>query len=263
MVVLVMTDGVRADALDPARCPAHAALRACGASTGTARSVLPPVTLPCHMSIFHSVPPVRHGITTNLFVPMARPVLGLVEALRLARKRCAFIHNWEPLRDLSRPEMLSFAYFREPPAGPDVAHPAYDDETAAEGARAIASGAFDFLFVYLGGVDAAGHAFGWMSGEYLEQLERLDAALGRVADALPADASIIVHSDHGGHDRSHGIDMPEDMTIPWLAAGPAIRQGHTIAGAVNLMDTAPTIARLLGVKPPAEWEGRAVEEIFA
>jgi predicted AlkP superfamily pyrophosphatase or phosphodiesterase len=263
MVVLVMTDGVRPDALDASRSPAHAALRARGASTGAARSVMPSVTLPCHMSIFHSVPPARHGITTNLYVPMARPLPGLVEVLRLAGKRCAFVHNWEPLRDLSRPEMLTFTYFREPPAGPDVAHPAYDDDVAEQGAQAIASGAFDFVFVYLGGVDAAGHAYGWMSEGYLAQLEQLDAALGRVVGALPPGASIVVQSDHGGHELYHGTEEPEDMTIPWLAAGPGIRKGHTIAAPLSLLDTAPTVARLLGVKPPPEWEGRAPDEIFS
>lgn len=262
MVVLVMTDGLRPDAIDPARCPAHAALRARGAFTDAAQSVMPSVTLPCHMSIFHSVPPARHGITSNLYAPLARPLPGLGEALRLARRRSAAVHNWEPLRDLARPEMLSFAYFREPPAGPDVAHPAYDEDVAHEGARAIGSGEFDFVFVYLGGVDAAGHHFGWMSEGYLEQVARLDAALGVVAEALPPDAHIVVQSDHGGHGRTHGTEQPEDMTIPWLVAGPGVRGGHRIAARVSLLDTAPTVARLLGVPAPREWEGRAPEEIF-
>jgi predicted AlkP superfamily pyrophosphatase or phosphodiesterase len=263
MVVLVMTDGLRPDAIDVARCPAHAALRQRGAWTATARSVMPSITLPCHMSIFHSVPPTRHGITSNLYTPMARPLPGLGEALRMARKRSAFVVNWESLRDLCRPEMLSFSYYREPPAGADVYHPAYDEDVAEQGARIVASGAFDFVFVYLCGVDAAGHHFGWMSDGYLEQVARLDAALGVVVDAVPPDAHLVVQSDHGGHDRGHGTDMPEDMTIPWLAAGPGIRAGYQLDAPVSLLDTAPTIARLLGVLPPREWEGRTVEEIFA
>ena len=52
------------------------------------------------------------------------------------------------------------------------------------------------------------------------------------------------------------------MTIPWLAAGPNIRAGHTIAAPVSLLDTAPTLARLLGLAPHHEWEGTCVEEIF-
>lgn len=95
--------------------------------------MLPSITLPCHMSIFHSVPPARHGITSNLYTPMARPLPGLGEALRLAHKRAAFVVNWEPLRDLCRPEMLSYSYYREPPAGSDVYHPAYGRGRGARG----------------------------------------------------------------------------------------------------------------------------------
>ena len=47
-----------------------------------------------------------------------------------------------------------------------------------------------------------------------------------------------------------------------MAAGPTLRRGHTIAAPVSLLDTAPTIARLLGLRQPADWEGSPVEEIF-
>lgn len=257
MVVFVMLDGVRPDALEAAHCPQTRALRERGAATMQARSVMPSVTLPCHMSIFHSVPPARHGITANLYLPMARPLPGLVEVACAAGLRSAFIHNWEPLRDLNRPETLAYAYYRAPPHTV-----AYDQAVADEAARVVATEAFDFVFVYFGSVDGAGHLYGWMSPEYLAQLERVDAALGQVLAALPAGAAVIVHSDHGGHDRTHGTAMPEDMTIPWIAAGPGIKRGHVITQPVSLLDTAPTVARLLGIAPHQEWEGQSVEEIF-
>ena len=104
--ILVMIDGLRPDALDQIDCPNLRSLIARGASTLTARSVMPSVTLPCHTSIFHSVPPTRHGITVNVWTPMARPLPGLVDVAKDAGKRCSFIYNWEPLRDVSRPEKL-------------------------------------------------------------------------------------------------------------------------------------------------------------
>jgi arylsulfatase A-like enzyme len=52
------------------------------------------------------------------------------------------------------------------------------------------------------------------------------------------------------------------MTIPWLAAGPSIRAGHVIQTPVSLLDTAPTIAHMLGLKASPQWEGRCVDEIF-
>src|SRR5438105_2978867 len=98
--VLVMIDGVRPDALPLSNCPNLDHLCTHGASTLQASSVMPSITLPCHATIFHSVPPARHGITTNTWTPMARPVPGLIDIARSAGLRSAFFHNWEPLRDL-------------------------------------------------------------------------------------------------------------------------------------------------------------------
>ena len=119
-----------------------------------------------------------------------------------------------------------------------------------------------FSFVYLGTVDTMGHVFGWMNDGYFKQIERVDIELGKLLAALPANTNIVLQSDHGGHDRTHGTDMPEDMLIPWMASGPGIKAGM-IQSAVSLLDTTPTLARLLGCKPHPQWEGRVVEEIFA
>jgi predicted AlkP superfamily pyrophosphatase or phosphodiesterase len=257
MVVFILIDGLRPDALELANCPRLKALRDRAAWSMQASSVMPSVTLPCHTSIFHSVPPTRHGVTTNVWAPMARPLPGLFDVAKAAGKRCAFLYNWEELRDLARPGSLELAYFR------NTAYQADGDQlTADEAARVLPGGGYDFAFIYLGTVDTAGHYYGWMSDGYLGQIEVVDRALATIADALPADTAYLVQSDHGGHDRNHGTDMPEDLTIPWLAAGLGIRQGHAIDAPVSLLDTAPTLARMLGVEPHREWEGRCVEEIF-
>jgi predicted AlkP superfamily pyrophosphatase or phosphodiesterase len=256
-VLFVMLDGVRPDAIEQANCPNIKALKARGSATMTAQSVTPSITLPCHTSIFHSVPPSRHGITSNDWHPMARPLPGLVDVLGNSAKTVAFFYNWEQLRDLNRPGSLAFSFFRNTAYDIDG-----DDEIAAEAARRVPVDRPDLAFLYLGTVDAVGHFCGWMSAEYLAQLERIDGLLGNVLAALPPDYSIIVHADHGGHDRYHGTELPEDMTIPWLAAGPNIKAGHTIQSPVTLLDTAPTIARLLGLPPHPQWEGKVIEEIF-
>ena len=56
--------------------------------------------------------------------------------------------------------------------------------------------------------------------------------------------------------------MAEDMTIPWIVAGPGIRSNYALPNPVSLLDTAPTLARLLNIPPHPQWEGRCVEEIF-
>src|SRR5215510_7057378 len=164
-VIFIMLDGVRPDAITTANCPTLNSLRERGASTFQARSVMPSITLPCHTSIFHSVPPTRHGITSNDWRPMARPLPGLFDVASAAGKRCAFFYNWEELRDLGRPGSLEMSYFRDTDRQPDG-----DQIIAEEAVRYLAAAQPDFAFVYLGTVDSAGHHYGWMSEGYLAQV---------------------------------------------------------------------------------------------
>ena len=257
MILFTLLDGLRPDALSPERTPALWALKARGAATLAARSVMPSITLPCHTSIFHSVPPQRHGITTNTWTPMARPLPGLFDLAKAGGKRCGFFYNWEPLRNVSVPGSLVYSLMVD-----NVDLPTGDSVIAAEAARIINSEGLDFAFVYLGNIDVSGHAYGWMSDGYLDQVCRTDAVVGRLLADLPADSNVLLQSDHGGHDRTHGTEMPEDMTIPWMVAGPGILEGHTLTGPVSLLDTAPTLAQLLDLSPHHQWEGRSVTEAF-
>lgn len=258
LTLFVMIDGLRPDALARCDCPTLTALMARGAFSLQARSVMPSVTLPCHMSIFHSVPPTRHGVTTNDWQPMARPLPGLMDVAKGAGLRCAAIHNWEPLRNLSQPLSLDSILYRDCSYDEDG-----DDWVAGAAVHHLTSHAADFAFVYFGTVDTWGHRYGWMSDEYLRQAERADRNLGRVLAAVSDDVHVLVQADHGGHERSHGTEMAEDMTIPWIVAGPTIRRGHQIAGPVSLLDTTPTLARILNLPHHRDWEGSCVNEVFA
>ena len=74
-------------------------------------SMIPSVTLPCHMSIFHSVTPERHGMTTNTYMPMVRPVNSLFKQISNAGGNCAMYYGWEPIRDVASPGTLKHAEF--------------------------------------------------------------------------------------------------------------------------------------------------------
>jgi predicted AlkP superfamily pyrophosphatase or phosphodiesterase len=257
LTLFVMVDGLRPDALSRFDCPTLTALMERGATSLTASSVMPSITLPCHTSIFHSVPPTRHGVTTNDWQPMARPLPGLMEAAKAEGLRCASIYNWEPLRNVSQPLSLNAVIFR------DCSYDEDGDDWVAEAAtNHLTNHATDFAFVYFGTVDTWGHRYGWMSDEYLRQAERVDRNLGSLLAALPEDFHILVQADHGGHERSHGTPIMEDMTIPWIVAGPSIRRGHQITGPVSLLDTTPTLARILNVPRHRDWEGNCVTEVF-
>ena len=58
--------------------------------TMEATTVMPSVTLPCHMSLFHSVDPSRHGTTINIYAPQVRPINGLCEVIKNNGKNSAF-----------------------------------------------------------------------------------------------------------------------------------------------------------------------------
>jgi len=260
LVILFSIDGMRPDALTQANTPVIDSLIASGASTMNARTVMPSVTLPCHTSMHRGVDVARHGITTNLFMPLARPVPSVFDVAAMHGRNAAFFCNWPELRDLCSPGSLRYAYFaQQSSSGAD------DWLIARSAASHLKADSLDLLFVYFGWTDSCGHAHGWMSPEQIAAIENADSCIGTVlAAAAEGGRGVVslVQSDHGGHERTHGTESPEDMTIPWILSGPGVRKGHAITGQVRIFDTCPTLARAAGLPAAPEWEGRAIDEAF-
>ncbi len=256
--VYISIDGVRPDAIPLANTPNLDHLIATGASTMKAQSSMPTITLPCHTTTFFSVPATRHGVISNDWRPMARPVESIFDvAYKNGRKTAAF-HCWGMFQNLSHPDNISMQTIRHyVDYGADV-----DRWVKNDAVRYFENETADFTFIYFLMTDNIGHKFGWLSPEYLAELERVDGYIGEVIEALPDSMTIIIHADHGGHERTHGTDMPEDMTVPWIINGPSVKEGYTIETTVTILDTAPTVAHLLGVPPSPDWEGTAVLEAF-
>lgn len=250
--VLLLVDGLRPDVLTGCGNPLAQQLIQQSYATLQARTVMPSVTLPCHMSLFHSVVPERHGVLTNQYVPQVRPIPGLAEQLSLFGKRAAFFYTWEELRDLSRPESLFYSLMINQEQQPDT-----DRKITREAIRYLREEQPDFLFLYLGQTDQLGHDYGWLSEQQMACASRAVDLIQDVAGALPPGGQLIVTADHGGHDRCHGEDIPEDMTIPLLCMGEPFPAGKTIPAA-SILDLAPTIARLCGVEPARQWEGHSL-----
>ncbi len=260
-VILFSVDGMRPDGLQKAETPNTDALVSGGVSTFSAQTVMPSVTLPCHSSMFRSVPPTRHGVVTNTFTPLARPVPSIMDVVRRAQMKAAAFYNWEPLRDLASPGSLEHSLMMRNWAAPE------GDQELAEAAGALirrtAKNPYAFIFVYLGHTDVMGHAHGWMSEPYLDAISNADVCVGIVLEAARQAGTmertaVIVTADHGGHGQTHGTDMPEDMTIPWVCFGAGVPSGKSIEAPVSIMDNAPTIAALLGLEPGEHWEGSPV-----
>jgi len=253
--ILILIDGMRPDALQAARTPTMDRIMQAGFYHLSAQTVMPSITLPCHMSLFHSVTPARHGITSNTYTPMARPIRGLFDVLSQAGFSTASFYNWEQLRDLSLPGSLTASLML---AGEQAPKLATDQQLTALTAQWLRQHPMDFTFVYLGNTDTAGHQHGWMSAPYLQAIETADACLQTLLDALGDEVNVFVTADHGGHEQHHGTDSPQDLTTPILAAGPMIPALGALSAPASILDIAPTILALFDEKAPPEWIGKAL-----
>ena len=254
-VILVSIDGMRPDGVLQCGHPFVEEMMRLGSYTLDARTVVPSVTLPCHMSMFHSVPPTRHGIGTNTYTPMVRPLNGLFEQIAAAGGVSAMYYGWEPLRDVSRPGSLKFAGYLNA-----YAEDATDGKLTDLAIDRIGKSSPDFVFLYMVETDEkGGHDNGWMSPAYLDCIRAAVDNVKRVWEVFGDRYTIIVTADHGGHDRSHGSEMPEDMTIPMFFLGKRFAPGRALEN-VSILDLAPTAADILGVNRAPEWEGRSLAE---
>lgn len=250
-VILISIDGMRPDGVMQCGHPFVNEMMKRGAYTLTAQTVFPSVTLPCHMSMFHSVPPERHGITTNIYMPQVRPINGLFEQIKGAGGVSAMYYGWEPLRDVSRPESLKYAVYLNA-----MFEDATDGKLTDEAMARIEKTKPDFVFLYMVETDEkGGHGSGWMTETYLQYIHDAIENVKRVYEAYGDEYTILVTADHGGHDRGHGSTMSEDMTIPMFFLGDMFEAGQALDG-VTILDLAPTVAKIMGVPFAPEWEGK-------
>lgn len=251
-VILILVDGMRPDALE--QVPAAQRFARRSTHTFAGRTVFPSVTLPCHMSLFHSVDPGRHGTTTNNFVPQVRPIYGIFEELALKRKKCAMFYDWEELRDIGLPGALAKSIFLSLGV---YGYQQADDMLTDAAIETLRKEKMDFIFLYLGAPDFFGHDHGWMSETYMQSLQDAWKNIDRVMEEVGEDDVVIVTADHGGHDRTHGTELDEDMQIPFFMTGPGMEAGKELTE-FNIKDIAPTVLKLFDIPVPEVWEGKAL-----
>lgn len=252
-VILISIDGMRPDGFMQCGHPYVQTLMKKSTYTLNGQTVMPSVTLPCHMSMFLSVPPERHGVTTNLYMPPVRPVSGLVEQIRAQDMKATMYYGWEPLRDVVRPDALWASEYVRAYAMENSDK--YLTERALSDIQTLAP---DFVFLYMVETDEkGGHDNGWMSTEYLARVHAAIENVKTVIETVGEEYTVIITADHGGHDRRHGTEEKEDMTIPVFFVGPDFTPGKEL-DSISILDIAPTIATLMGVTKPREWEGTSI-----
>ena len=252
-VLLILIDGMRPDAMVQIPTAREAMKKAAYKLEGT--TVYPSCTLPCHMSLFYSRPPLVHGVTSNTYTARVRLKNGLLEVLRKAGKKTAMFYSWEELRDLYKPGCLTYScFFHGDQYGWLEANARLTDACI----QYLHQEQPDFAFLYLGAPDSAGHKQGWMSESYMQALEQSWACAQKAIENLPEDYAVIITADHGGHDKRHTTFMKEDMTIPVLLLNTGHASGESVKE-YNIMDIAPTVAQILQLQPAMEWKGKAIK----
>ena len=255
--LILSIDGFRPETIELTPMRNLQALMQEGAYSLVAQTIYPSATLPAHSSMLTGLCPDKHGVNWNDYRPKKGYANGidLFDLAHAAGLRTVMVVGKEKLRQVTEPESTDvFEFIND-----------RDVVIAARVAELIPQG-FGLMFVHFPTPDWMGHVYGWLSPEQFSVLFRADEALQTILDALQAagmreDTLIIVTADHGGHGTTHGSSRLEDMTIPWIMAGPGVKH-MVLFTDVNTTDTAATVAWALGLPLQPEWDGRPVLEAF-
>ena len=96
-----------------------------------------------------------------------------------------------------------------------------------------------FTFLHISLPDAAGHAHGWMSADYLRAVRRTDKLLGsvlRTIDSRPRlkrQLLVLLTADHGGRPGRKSHSDPArlvDFRVPFMAWGPRVPAHRNLYG---------------------------------
>ena len=201
--------------------------------------------------------PDKTGVNWNDYIPNRGYANGtdIFDLAHTAGMRTVMIVGKEKIRQVTEPESTDvFEYIND------------RDTVIAERVIELIPEGFDLMFVHFPATDWMGEIHGWLSPEQYSVLFRADEAIQSILNTLDLfgmreDTLIIITADHGGHDKTHGSSRIEDMTIPWIIAGPGVWH-RVLSTNINTTDTAATVAWTLGLPIQPDWDGRPVLEAF-
>ena len=124
---------------------------------------------------------------------------------------------------------------------------------------AIEQDAADVYIVNFANCDMVGHT--GVMGAAVKAVETVDAAVGRVVDAVRGRGGVaVITADHGNAEHMAESDG-SPFTAHTSADVPLCVVSEQVKGLAEggiLADVAPTLADLLGIDTPAEWTGRSL-----
>jgi predicted AlkP superfamily pyrophosphatase or phosphodiesterase len=261
-VIIITIDGLRPDAITEGNVPHIQSLIKKGSCSLEAKTVIPARTLPAHTSLLTGLTPERHGMKINFWVPFMKHV-GIETIFSVAKEKglkTAMFVGKDKLRYLAKPDSVDhFESTGEAPGSNDTIASRFSSYMKTERP--------ELVLIHFPEPDLTGHQMGWMSEDYIKALEQVDRAIKVILESLDEagiyeHTLLIITSDHGGQGKNHIGSDSEVITIPWIAVGPGVKKGYRINGNVNIYDTAATVLFALGIKPPPNWEGKPIKEVF-
>lgn len=266
-VLVIGVDGLKPDCIEPASTPALDRLIANGSFNADGQAEDLTFSGPNWASILHGVHRDKHGVFNNDYRPSRLrewpDFLTRIERFDASRVTAKVI-AWKPIA------------IHQPSEADVVETPENGDEGVTEVAVAMLTGVYpgmsggpDALFVHLDEVDGAGHTYGFdrSQSDYLRGIERADAMIGRMLDAMEArpgfdreDWLVLVVSDHGGSiDKGHSGNTPEKRAMPFIVSGRgAVRGSHFPQP--RTCDVPATVLAHMGVPidPGWGWDSRVI-----
>ena len=280
-VIIVSIDGGKPSAikrlLEEGKLPNLKQLMDDGSYTLTAQTVVPSSTAPAHVSMLTGIDYPKRFPDDEAIVKKNEPfdeqrhrpvsVVTVFEIAKRAGLRTALIAGaGKRLKYVEKPRTL------------DVAEYLPSDDERLRRALALLGDERKrphLLFLHLTETDHAGHKYGWgndflgipPSPEYLQALRNIDRRIGQLVVELKrqklwAQTLLLITADHGGIDKKHGGNSPDETTIPWIAAGGLARKSSELRlqRTIRIFDTAATALAALGLPVPDGWDGKPVWE---
>jgi predicted AlkP superfamily pyrophosphatase or phosphodiesterase len=255
-VVVLNIDGCRLDRFYEAQLPFLTSLQKQGSYfPGGIQTVYRALTNPAFASMLTGVTSEVHGVKSNNFGQTIK-----VEALPdlVKTKLYGSMHikhfskpNWEakivslPTHSIYKSDDIMFAWLSE-------------DLDRQDGTR---------LFIAdISEADFLGHAYGSESRQYLEALKKTDLRIRHFfawlkEKNLLEGMAIIICSDHGIIRIDHSyLLFKAERYVPFIIVGNGIRRDNSLGFAASIMDIAPTISYLLGIRYPSSCIGRVFLE---
>ena len=141
-------------------------------------------------------------------------------------------------------------------------HSTYDGSVAQGAADYLSTPTLDVLFLDFDDVDVAGHSYGFSPdvNQYINAIENVDEYIGWVIDAMENRPTfenenwlIMITSDHGGIDYSHGGQTIEERQIPIILSGPLVSE-ETLPEQVYLTNMVSTLLHYFGIENNCDWQ---------